>query len=395
MPKALGSHRWGQSLADEGRVATVLALLLLAAFTQDSLGVQVVSGVADPKGRIPVAKLGLGTGGLLPRAKWSAGWQATGPTTLRTRGGAVIDVLPPRVRIALPSGRELTIDEQARLLGDKRLLTQAAWVGLEVRLLDGTELRVLPGSKRGPRRVSLVDGEHEIVLVRQGHVVGTRVRGQAFHGLRYYIVGQGDEVASIMDCGPCLFVRPIATRGRKVERRLVVLGDVLRASVETLRAATPQRSAQYPLATKHAAFLNGLVQRAMPAGQPREARTRSLPGSGIVIGQGPEQHWLLRMREAGGLTFSLHLEAGAEASLEFVSSACPATLHRVLPKSRQGRSRYLGRGVTISESMEAALPWSLPLGHWTQRRRSLEVLKQYLETAVSSRAQYAADGRHR
>lgn len=352
--------------------SALLLALLCSGLSQDPLPVHVLTGPQS-------IRRALGSGGLLPRESWAPGARRT-PDGIETRGGARIHAIGRTTRIELAAGHPIEIDWRARLVGVSGALTETALVGLALRFCDGSELRVRPGNERGAREVSLVDAGQEHLLARAGRAVRGRRRARAFGGLRYYVCGAGDRIVSLVAWGPCLYESPVAVAGRNPGPRLLVCGDLIRDAVSALTRATPRNSAQYPLARKHAAFLERLVQAFFPAGEAKTVEHRVQRGAGLVFAQGTEARWVLRAADGARerVTFALHLAPAAEASLEFATTNGRTALNRVLPAGRQTRSRYLGSGVEVDPIAERLLPWPAPLAHRSQRRRALGELRAYL-----------------
>jgi len=356
------------------------AAIATGARGQQPLSLVVVSGAQGHDGRVDLAALGLGSGGLGPQSEWTTEVRRVAQDVWRTRGGVRIRV-GRSVQIEFVDGPELTIDAQGRYLRQDKRLTEPALLGLALRMHDGAELRIHPGSARGAREVTLFDQGRELVLGRNGRPLGRPRRARGFHGLRHYACGQGDEIVSLTSLGPCLFVRPVLVHGRTPHRRLLVVGDWIRSAVGDLFDATPKDSVQYPLARKHAAFLRDLCAQLFPADQLRAQTRSSQPGVQLVFALGSDLRWMLRpfgRPDSLGVAFSLHLGPEAPASLEFVSLLGRTTLYRVLPKTRRLRSRYLGRGVDALPRAAKLLPWPLPLAHYSQRKRALRALEPWL-----------------
>lgn len=337
---------------------------------------------ADP---LDLASSGLGSGGLLPRERWLAAGRRVGTGRYESRGGVRFEVRGGRCEIACPSGARLAIDGRGRIHGDGRALTAFAQLGLCIRFHDGTELRVQPGTEAAARRISIIDEGIEIILATQGAKKLGQLRARASTGNIYYLCGDGDELVSLVAVGPILLVRPVLVRDRARAPRIVLLGDVLREAAAEYEKSMNKRRVQYPNAEKIARLLVQVTQRMFPRNKLVSGRTASMRDEPVNIAFGPEIRVDLTTFGKDwwdGLACGLRLSAEAERSLEFVATPGKTVLYRVLPKSRQKYSRYLGRGLRFEPVADRLLPWNAPLSHPLQRKKTLRAFQPWLPSAA-------------
>jgi len=359
----------------------LVALLVVAPVQERSLLVRLVSGQTKDPAHLALGDLGFGSGGL--SRDLAPKLRHTGKGEVVTRGGAVLAASQHGVRIRLPGGQRLQIDERARLVGEAGPLTKPATGGLELRLGDGSCLRVRPGSERyGVREVSVIDSEVQWTLFRRGRYLRERRHYERFYGVRFYLGGNGDEVWSLVAFGPALFGYPVASHGKSIEPVLVVQGDVLRGAVAKLRDSTNPRSVQYPLAYKQATALAAACARLLPRKSPRDQKWRAIPEIGLDVPLSQEVRLRLALVKRGAfesVVTTFHTDPEATPALEFVEWAGRTKLYRVLPRAQRFRSRYMGRGVELHDWLSERLPWPLPLGCASQRKRALTELRPYLK----------------
>ncbi|HMQ20966.1 MAG TPA: hypothetical protein PKE00_00655, partial [Planctomycetota bacterium] len=351
------------------------------------------SGVRGP---MHLEASSLGGGGLKARAAWRDAGRVLGVGSFETRGGARIDYVDGRVRIACPSGTQIEVDGLARICGDGKPLDNGAPLGLALRFVDGTELRVVPGTHEAPRHVSVVESTQP----EREHVLGQGIvprqglqRAKATQGYRYYLTGDGDEVCSLVSVGPFLLVRPVFVRGRPKQVRLLLCGDLLREGAAALERATPKRRVQYPDAEKQAQILSRLCADLFPLDRAGKKNGKVLAGVTATIAFGSEVRFDLSPygeRRSATLACGLRLGPEADRSLEWVSMPGGTRLYRVLPPWQQRNARYMGRGLAFEEVLEASLPWRAPLAHFEQREKTLAAFAPWLPLEAEARVEEAA-----
>lgn len=323
----------------------------------------------------------LGTGGLRKRSEWLAAGRRVGASRYETRGGVRIEAANGMCTVVCPEGTRFTIDGRGRFHAGERVLTRYLASTLQLRFLDGCELRIEPGSEEDARRISVIENDLEHVLVRQGRADRGMSRSRHAQGRIWYVTGAGDEVVSLALAGPFLLVRPILVQGRSKRPRVILIGDFLRAGARLIAEKTPKRRVQYPTADKIAHLLVDVSERIFPHAKVYRAATRSTRGLPLTLAFGRQIRVDLTPhgREGfGGLACGLRLAPDAERSLEFVVMSGRTTVHRVLPKVRQRFSRYLGRGLRFDAVYKARLPWDMPLATLQQRRKTLRKIQPWL-----------------
>lgn len=359
--------------------------------------VEIRSGISGQK--IGFTDLGLGSGGLLPRKEWKTAPHRVSAEEILTRGGARIRFGQSPVQIILPGGMRLGVDDKGRFVGERGRLSLIPMGDLNLRLGDGSELRMTPGDlKHGPRELSLIDRGRQYLLKRKRALVKGSRRAVKSQGLRFYLCGDGNVIASISDFGTFLYVQPIVMRGAGLEPRMIVLGDLLVHGAERIYAASPRRSAQFPLARKQARAVADWLKEEMPADKAIVRRIRIPRGMTMILGIGEqgrlkiERHGLAK---AQSLHLGLHLAPEAEATLEFQTLARGSFVQRVLAKRFQTRSRYQGRAIPLFRNQKSdVFVWPGPLSSVTQRRLALKFLKPWLVQKAAAQPMEAG-ARHR
>lgn len=361
----------------------------------DALRVELWNSGAKPGAgsALDLSSSTLGTGGLRARAKWLPAGRRAGPGRYESRGGVRIELRGGAVELACPNGARFTIDGRARIHADGRQLTSYLVEDLRLRFVDGCELVVTPGSEGAARSVAVVDGGAQHVLARRGRTQRGRVRAKRAFGRVWYLTGDADEIVSLASVGPMLLVRPVLVRGRSKRPRVLLVGDLLHEGARLIEADTPKRRVQYPNAAKIARLLVSTTGRLFARDKPSFAARRTMRGLPLQIAFGPQIRVDLTphgRKGFGGLACGLRLSPEAERSLEFVAVAGRTTVHRVLPQVRQRFSRYLGAGSRFEASIEAALPWKLPLSSRAQRDKTLKALGPWLVRPEDLRADEAS-----
>ncbi|MEZ5987922.1 MAG: hypothetical protein R3F30_02100 [Planctomycetota bacterium] len=318
---------------------------------------------------------------MLPAKRWEEEPRRLTDRVVRTRGGALCDFGGARIVVRLPGGTTLEVDARGRVHGQNGPLTQPALHGLCLRLGDGSELRLDPGDERfGPREVSIVDGGIQYLLRRRNRVVEGRTRAEAFHGLRYYVAGDGDLLLQLVDFGAFVWVQAIAVHGRGFEDRLVLLGDRIVRGAQRIYEQSPRESVQYPLARKQAQAISGWLIQQFPPKEPRTRKQRLQPGTEpeFVLGDARLRIGRFGKPDRQALVLSLHLAPEADASLEYQATPAGLAVQRVLAERFQTRSRYLGKAIELDDEPGAAWQWSGPLAAPSQRVIALERLAPWL-----------------
>lgn len=343
--------------------------------------VEIRSGIQDKK--LGFEELGLGSGGLLPRKKWRHAPHRVDADEIVTRGGARILFGHSPVQVILPDGKRLGIDDKGRFVGNNGTLSLIPMGDLNLRLGDGSEIRMQPGdAKNGPRELTLIDQDKQYLLKRRRALMKGSRRATKSQGLRFYLCGDGNAIVSLSDFGTFLYVQPIVMRGISIEPRLIVLGDLLTHGAERIYATSPRRSAQYPLARKQARAVADWLLEELPPTRPKVRRMHIPKGFGIVLAIGDQGR--LRIERHGPETtesmhLGLHLNPEAEATLEYQTLARGSFVQRVLAKRFQTRSRYQGKAIPLFRNqISDVFLWPGPLSSVSQQRQALKGLAPWL-----------------
>ena len=200
--------------------------------------------LADAQDPVPLAAFGLGCGGFGTAAPDALRWTPSGCTTA---GGAHIEVQSVGVKLRFPSGRELLVAPDGHVHLRSGELAGPFAHGLELRLGDGTLVRITlaPNARERVREVELQHGERVIQPWRRGAAATWVGRPGHWAGLRFACCGDGGDLYRVIALGP-----------------LVVLDRVLVA--EDRAAATPRER----LVVLTAPLLDGLARL------PRQQRER-------------------------------------------------------------------------------------------------------------------------
>lgn len=313
----------------------------------------IVSG-ALIDGRLPLAALGLGEGGI--------GAPVVDPRSASfgeyvTPGGVLVRVKAAGVKLDFPSHAEVLIapDGSVHLRSGEHTLPSLGT--LEVWLADGTRLRVQPGSGQGspPRGVQVVAGDDAIELWRGTLPMQRRCRPGSNAVLRLLALGSGDVWYRADVLGPLIALERVLAQGDAgglPERRVVISGDVLAASLRMLPAHVPTTAVQQPHAPKVAAalaiaasdlFAPGSIER--PPGAVG-ALVFELPGG-----------MRLAVVDHGENDLRLALHAGSDVPVVEWLIGFRTSLHLLRPNGGKGGGpRYFLSGIDLTDAARALLP---------------------------------------
>ncbi len=350
--------------------------------------VEIRSGFGTEK--VGFEELGLGSGGLLPRKEWAAEPNRTGAAEIVTRGGARIRFVSSPIQVILPDGKRLGIDNEGRFVGQRGTLSLIPMGDLNLRLGDGSEIRMQPGDKKnGPRELTLIDQGEEYLLKRRRAILRGSRRARKSRGLRFYLCGEGNVIASLSDFGTFLYVQPIVMRGAGFEPRMIVLGDLLVHGAERIYDKSPRRSAQFPLARQQARAVADWLKEEMPIDKRRIKRMRIPRGLAMILGVGDQGR--LRIERHGpeklqSLHLSLYLAPDVEATFEYQTFARGSFVQRVQAKRFQTRSRYQGKAIPLFRNQNSDIyVWPGPLSSVAQHRLALQSLAPWLIKKAEAR----------
>lgn len=264
--------------------------------------VVIARGVADPA----FADLGLGDGGV------------AGDGTLRwddadvvTAGGVRVACRTAGVKLTFPSGRELLLAPDGHLHLRSGESGGPFVGGCELRLADGSFVRVTlsPGAQVRLRDVVVGDAGRRLQPWRRGAPGNEVVRDAGFLGARLLCLGDGGDVYRAIALGPLVTLDRVLVPADRVAQtpreRLVVLAEPI---VDSLRVM--QRQHREPKAEVRAA-MKAIAELAQQAGAILP------PGESLQRAERDRLRWLLRggfeieYEATGPLAPRLQLFAGA------------------------------------------------------------------------------------
>lgn len=194
----------------------------------------VLSDAADP---IPLAAFGLGDGGVAPRFAPGQRWSDGGCIT---PGGVRIEVRAVGVKLTFPSGRELLLAPDG-LLHLRSGETGGPWpAGVELRLGDGSAVRVVlaPGNDDRLREVVVVHGEVAAALWRKGRPAKAVDDPRPWAGKKLACCGDGGDVYRVIGLGPLLVLDRVLVADSRTAllptERLVLLTAPLSAALQAM-----------------------------------------------------------------------------------------------------------------------------------------------------------------
>lgn len=194
----------------------------------------VLTDAADP---VPLAEFGLGDGGFGAAEPDFLRWSEHGCTTA---GGARVECRPVGVKITFPSGRELLVATDGRVHLRSGEFAGPFPAGLELRLGDGSSVRILlaQGSRERLRDVLVVDGERVLQPWRRGEPTTWVERPSHWGGLRFCCCGDGGDLYRAIALGPLVVLDRTLVAAERVDatpsERLVVLTAPLLQSLTGL-----------------------------------------------------------------------------------------------------------------------------------------------------------------
>lgn len=339
------------------------------AHAQGSNAVIVSQVVRD--GRVPIASLGLGDGGV--GAPVVAATDAPGQFV--SSGGVLVRAQRQGIKLDFPSGSELLVtpDGLAHLRTGEH--TPTTLHVLELWLADGTRVRARRSAGRPFREVEVIDAEQSLVLWRGEQALRQPGRSPAPSGVCFLVVGQGDVLYRASRLGPLLTMERVlcpAVRRKKTPRHwLAVSGDVLAHSLRRLPDHVPPQSVQFPQAPQAAAALAQAADVLFPEGA--LPRPRGAVGELVFPLAGD---FRLELEERPDESIWMCLRRGASDLPVVEWRAAPrTTLHLVRPQGgANGSPRYFLRGIDVTEVARELLPLPRTLETEGHARRVLKEL---------------------
>jgi len=316
----------------------------------------VVRGV-DTAGRLQLGALALGDGGM---SKGRGEFKLLGRGRARTPGGVIVDARTEGVKLTFANNHALLITPAGRvhLRGDE--MTMVHFKGLRLLLADGSTvtMRRSPSGRQPLTSVEIeVAGRTHRIWNRYARTLNASHVG-GFSGPALLVVGDGRVLYRAVPMGPIVVLErslcPKPLRSEYAKLRLVVVADVLAASLRRLPKHAPRRSVQFPQVREAAETLAAWSDRIFPA--------RAIPRPAGAIGA-------LWFELPGG--FRLNVVAGEHAvviGLYRETSATPAVewviggrteIHFVRPcaSDRGYRGpRYFLRGLDLRDLVRPLLP---------------------------------------
>lgn len=306
-------------------------------------------------GRVALAGLGLGDGGIELRA--GAVGAADGVGRFVTRGGVLVRALAEGVKLDFPSGGEVLVDPRgtAHLRDGSRTLPHPS--GLRIALLDGSHVDILVqnGSGRPLREVRVEEGSTGALLWRSGRPVRRVDRGGAFVGRTLHAFGDGRSLYELADVGVAIvyeqLLGPKSAEPRLPERGAVLLGDVLGRSLQEIASVAQQRAAGDPNTQALAKNLAGMAPRLF--GRPH-VRPDGAHGE-LEIPLDGGLRLSLRVPAAEPMILALHAPGDPVALCEWTTTNV-TRLHLIQRGAGvDGGPRYLMRGYALNHLLDRVL----------------------------------------
>ena len=225
----------------------------------------IVAGV-DKKGRLPLAALALGDGGV-QKTRLRPGLERGRATT---PGGVLVQARKEGVKLTFPNKQELLVTPAGRVHLRSGEMTLPYLTGLQLLLADGSIVTTIraPGGRRplSTVEVTMNGRTYRIWTLYTRALDATYKRRPA--GPALLVLGDGRVLYRAIPIGPVVVLErtlcPKPLRGRYAKVRLAVVGDVLRESLRRLPAHAPRRSVQFSQVREAADRLAALAGRIFP-----------------------------------------------------------------------------------------------------------------------------------
>ncbi|HZN39951.1 MAG TPA: hypothetical protein VFD82_14160 [Planctomycetota bacterium] len=299
---------------------------------------------SDP---VPLAEFGLGAGGVERNKAGQLRWLEHGDCV--TAGGVRVDCRSAGVKLTFPSGRELLVAPDGVLHLRSCEHAGPFPFGLELRLGDGTCVRItLAQSERERLRdVLVVDGEHALQPWRRGGAAMRDERPGHWAGLRFFCCGDGGDVYRAVAIGPLLVLDRVLVPETRVEatprQRLVVATAPILESLDVMRRQHREADAAVRKAITAVGAVADRGSDIFPAGavlqRSEKDRLRWLLGCGFELQldlDGPRSPRL-----------SLFVGENGLPMVEWILSGDPAAF-LTNPRDDQIGKRWHGNGTRLS-----------------------------------------------
>ncbi len=240
----------------------------------------VIAHGVDRAGRLSLQAMALGGGGV---SKERGRLVLLGAGRLRTPGGVLVQARAEGVKLTFQGRHELLITPAGRVHLRSGEMTLPHLKGVRLLIADGSVVTTRRASG-GRQPLSWVDVEidgrsHRIWNQRARAMAASHVR--AFSGPALLVLGDGRALYRATPVGPMVVLErvlcPRPLRDRYTKARLVVVGDVLAASLRRLPRHAPRKSAQFPQVRKAADTLAAFSTKIFPA--------RTIPRPAGAVGQ--------------------------------------------------------------------------------------------------------------
>ncbi|MFM1871798.1 MAG: hypothetical protein RL398_1220 [Planctomycetota bacterium] len=222
-----------------GRFST--ALLTACVLTGSALGQGpavtpevVLVGAPDP---LPASAFGLGDGGFASNERGELAWHER---ACITPGGATIECLAVGVKLTMPGGRELLVapDGWLHLRGGEKAGPFAG--GMELRLGDGTSVRITlnPSQQDRLRDVVVIADDEALQPWRRGSAARERARIATWPGIRMICAGDGGHIYRAIALGPLVTLDRVLVPDAAAEtaptERIALLIEPLQRSLQRM-----------------------------------------------------------------------------------------------------------------------------------------------------------------
>lgn len=368
---------------------SLLALaLLLPQETAPDVGAVILSGVVQ-QGRVPLADLGLGDGGLGAPVRSPEGLRACQQLT---PGGILVRAQREGVKLDFPSGAELLLAPSGIVHvrdGSRSLRSLHA---VELWLADGARVRATRSGGRTPfRQVEVITGSKSTILWQRHLPLRRAAVAPKPSGTCYLALGPGDVLYQGTTLGPLIVLEralcPVRRQGEYSRTRLIIAGDPLADSLRLLPNHIPPQSVELPEAPRTAAILAQFASTLFRRG--RIERPAGALGALVFPLTGGYRLGVDELR-GGPVWLSLYRGPSEVPVVEWRIDV-RTTLHLVRPEGgRNGLPRYYLRGIDLTDATRdlLALPRSAQA---TARAR--DVLRSLGARAPVMRADPAASPR--
>ncbi|MCC7063664.1 MAG: hypothetical protein IT456_12730 [Planctomycetes bacterium] len=302
--------------------------------------------LADDLDPVPLRAYGLGAGGIDEKSvRGRLQWTTDGCTTA---GGVRIECQPVGVKLTFPSGCELLFATDGVLHLRSGEKVGPFPFGAELRLGDGTNVRVLlaQGQRDRLREVAVVDGETCAWPWQRGKAARDIDNAKAWGGVRLCCCGEGGDVYRAVALGPLIVLdRLLVAADREAttpRERLVVLTAALVKTMSLLRKQHTAPDPDLRQAVGTVAAIAGRADVVFPA------------GASLLRAERHQLRWVLR----AGYELELSLTGQNAPRLAFYSgrSLRPMVEWTLLgtpsaflpnPSAEPGASHWHGNGMRL------------------------------------------------